>query len=239
MSRNVEFYLRHEMKAHETVLFEKCPLCRRAEISVKKRRLSNLNKTEIRPCPNCSAEFAERGGGNFELVYCEPRKLVAHHKCRDRVFAGCYLGSTLSKSEWERVAVEGESSNLAKFMDVSARFRQGLLPTCPLAKLPFHLEDGEVMHFVSFPVCVDEQRVSERGNSCKGRFFLTSRRIVYESLSAAFTVQLENVERVDEALPGFVVKEKDSYEPRYFFPPPYDPVYAAVLGAIHNRRRKS
>lgn len=227
------------MKVRELVLFEKCPLCGRAEISMERRGLLHFYKGEIRPCPRCSAEFVGKGENNFELVFCEPRKLAGHHECRSRVLNGCYLGLTFSRSEWERIANGVESEDLAKFMEVSARFRRGLLPTCPSENLPFHLEGGEVLHHVSFPVYVQEQRASRLGEFCKGRFFLTSRRIVYESQSAAFTVQLENVEQVDEAAPGFVVKEKDSYEPRHFFPSLYDPVYAAVLGAIHNLRRRS
>jgi hypothetical protein len=239
MSGNAEFYRRHEMTARETILFEKCPLCGRAEISMEKRGLFRFYKAEIKPCPSCLAEFAERGGNNFELMFCEPRKLVGHHECRDRVVNGCYLGLTLSRSEWKRIADGVESSDLAKFMEVSARFRRGSLPTCPSENLPFHLEGGEIIHYVSFPVYVHEQRAPRLGEFSKGRLFLTSRRIVYESPSAAFTVRLENVERVDEAAPGFIVKEKDSYEPRHFFPSLYDPVYAAVQGAIRNLRRRS
>jgi len=50
-------------------------------------------------------------------------------------------------------------------------------------------------------------------------------------------INIENIERVEETQPGFLIKEKDSFKPRYFFPPHYDPVYVAVKGVIRNLRK--
>lgn len=226
------------MNAHETVLFENCPLCGQAEIFVERPRRLSIHKVRIKPCPICYAEFVAKGSDKFQLVFCEPHKITGRHKCRERVSRGCYLGSTFSRAEWERIANGSESSDFAKFLHMSTSLRQGLLSTCTSEELPFPLQPGEILHHVSCPVYVDEQRPSKQKDLDKGKFLLTSNRIVYESPSKAFTIQLENVERVEESAPGFFVKEKDAYEPRYFFPPTYDPVCAAVLGAVHNLKKK-
>jgi hypothetical protein len=237
MSQTAEFYAGQQMKVHGTVLFQKCPLCGQAEILVETPTFLRLRGAKIKPCPSCRAEFVAHGSDKFQLVFCEPHKLVVQHNCKDRVFRGCYLGSTLPKSEWERIAKCGESSELTKFSSLSIDLRQGLLPSCLPEELGC-LQPGETLHYISYPVYVDEQRLAQRKNLAMGKFFLTSRRIVYESQSRAHTIQLENIERVEESPPGFLVKEKGFYEPRYFFPPSYDPVYSAVLGAIRNLKRK-
>lgn len=228
----------NRMRVHEIVLFEKCPLCGQAKISMGKPRRLPFSKPKINPCPECFAEFVARDADKFKLVFCEPHKLVGRHSCRDRVFRGCYLDATLSKSEWEKVALGGESSEFAKFLETSAKFRRGLLPTYPSEELPFTLGPGEIAHYISFPVYLDEQEPSKGKTSGRGNFFLTNKRIVFVHPSGTFVVPLENVERVEDSPPGFLVKEKDSFEPRYFFPPPYDPVLDAVLGAIHNFKEK-
>jgi len=235
----VRFCEGNQMSTSGTVLFEKCPLCGQAKISMEKPSRLPFSKPKINPCPYCSAEFASRGADNFQLMSCEPHKLAGRHNCRDRVFRGCYLDATLSKLEWEKIALGGESSDFVKFMEMSARFSRGSLPTYPSEELPFTLQRGEFVHYISFPVYLDEQKPSKEKTSDKGNFFLTNKRIVFEYPSATFIIPLENVERVEDSPPGFLVKEKDSFEPHYFFPPPYDPVFAAVLGAIHNIKRKS
>jgi len=235
----VEFCEGNKMRAHETVLFEKCPLCGQAEISIEKPSRLPFSKPKINPCPKCSAEFAARDADNYQLVFCEPHKLVGMHCCRDRVFRGCYLDATFSKLEWQKIALGGESSGLTKFLEMSEKFRRGMLPTYPSEELPFALELGEIVQYVSFPVYLDEQKPSKGKDSDKGNFFLTNRRIVFVYPSGTFIIPLENVERVEDSPPGFLVKEKDVFEPRYFFPPLYDPVFAAVIGAIHNFKRKS
>jgi len=226
------------MRTHETVLFEKCPLCSQAKITMEKPRSIPFFKPKINPCPKCSAEFAAKGADNYQLVFCEPHKLVGRHSCRNRVFRGCYLDVTLSKLEWEKIALGGESSNFSKFSEMSAKFSRGLLPAYHSEELPFTLEHDEQVHYISSPVHLDEQKPSKGKSSDKGDFFLTNRRIVFAYPLGTFIIPLENVERVEDSPPGFLVKEKASFEPRYFFPPPYDPVFAAVLGAIHNFKRK-
>lgn len=108
----------------------------------------------------------------------------------------------------------------------------------PSERLPFSLERGEIVHYVSSPVYFDDQKTSKEKSSDRGDLFLTSKRIVYRSHSKTFAIALENVERTEESPPGFLVKEKNSFEPRYFFPPLYDPVLDVVLGAIHNSKEK-
>jgi len=226
------------MTTDETVLFEKCPLCGQAEISMEKPRRFAFSKPKINPCPKCSAEFTAVGADKFQLVFCEPQKLVGKHSCSDRVFRGCYLDASLSKAEWEKITEGSESPDFSKFLEMSERLRHGSLPTYPSEDLPFPLEPGELVHYVSSPVYVNEQQPSKWKTSDKGDIFLTNKKIVYVYPSGTVIIPLENVEQVDEVPPGFFVKEKDSCEPRYFFPPLYDPVLAAVLGAIHNLKKK-
>jgi len=227
------------MRANETVLFEKCPLCGQEKITMEKPKRLPFSKSKINPCSICSAQFAARGAGNYQLVFCEPHKLVGRHDCRDRIFRGCYLGATLSKLEWQKIAEGGEFDAFSKFLEMSAKFRRGLLPAYPSERLPFTLERGETVHYISSPVFFDEQKPSKGKASDKGDFFLTNKRIVFAYPLGTFIIPLENVELVEDSPPGFVVKEKDSFEPRYFFPPLYDPVLDAVLGAIHNLKRKN
>jgi len=240
MRRTIKFYEGNFMASHKTtVLFEKCPLCGEAKIIMEKPKPFSFSKPKISPCPKCSAEFATRDADNYQLVFCEPHKLVGKHDCGNRVFRGCYLDASLSKQEWQKIAQGGESSVFSKFLEMSAKFRHGLLPTYPSEELPFTLERGEIVHYVSSPVYLGEQKPSKGKNSDKGDFFLTIKRIVFVCPLGIFIIPLENVERVEDSPPGFLIKEKDTFEPRYFFPPPYDPVFAAVLGTIHNLKRKS
>jgi len=227
------------MTSHETVLFEKCPLCGQAKIISEKPRRLLFSKPKINSCPKCSAEFVAREANNYQLVFCEPNKLVGRHSCGDRIFRGCYLDATLSKLEWQKIAQGGELEDFSKFLEVSANFSRGLLPTYPSEGLPFNLESGEIVHYVSSPVYLGEQKPSKGKTSDKGDFFLTNKRIIFVYSSGTLHVPLKNVERVEDSPPGFLVKEKYSFEPICFFPPPYDPVFAAVLGALHNLKRKS
>jgi len=222
----------------ELVLFEKCPLCREAKILIEKPRRLFFSKPRIEPCPRCSAEFAAKGEDKFQLVFCEPHKLVGKHNCKERIFRGCYLDVILSKLEWEKIAQGNDSLGFAKFLETSEKLRQGLLPIYPSNGLPFTLKSGELVHYISSPVYLDEQKPSKGKPQDKGNFFLTNKRIVFAYPSETFFIQLENVERVEDYPPGFLVKEKDSFEPRYFYPPLYDPVFVAVLGAIHNLKKK-
>jgi len=227
------------MRIRETVLFKKCPLCGQAEITVEKTRQFPFSKSKINPCPVCSAEFIAEAGDNYQLVFCEPHRLVGRHNCGDRVYRGCYLDATLSKSEWEKIAQGSELDAFTKFSEMSVKLCSGLLPTYPSENLPFTLEEGEIVHYISSPVYVDEQRSSAGETIDKGAFYLTNRRIIFAHHLGAFAILLDNVEQVEDSPPGFLVKEKGSFEPHYFFPPPYDPVLAAVCGAIHNLKKKN
>jgi hypothetical protein len=71
----------------------------------------------------------------------------------------------------------------------------------------------------------------------KGDFILTNKRIIYTREAETIVIPIEKIERVKETPPGFLVKEKNSFEPLHFFPPPYDPVFAAVRGVIRNFRK--
>jgi hypothetical protein len=75
------------MGSSETVLFDKCSLCGLAKITTEKHR--RFFKRKINPCSKCSAKFVAEGLENYQLVFCEPRKLlVAGHNCSDRIFRG-------------------------------------------------------------------------------------------------------------------------------------------------------
>jgi len=224
-----------------TVLFEKCPLCGQAKITTEKRRRLPFVRPKIYSCRVCLAEFAARGADNYELLFCDPPKIVGRHDCGERVFRGCYLNATLSKSEWKRIAEGGESDTFSKFLEMSEKFRSGLLPTYPSEGLPFVLDEGEVVHYVSSPVYLNEQQPlrGKRRPSDKGDFFLTNRRIIFVRQIGVLSISFENLEQVEESKLGFRVKEKESFEPLYFFPPPYDPVFAALMGAIHNFKSRN
>lgn len=225
------------MTKSETVLFEKCPLCGQSKITIETRSRLPFSKPKINSCPTCSAEFAAKGADNYQLLFCDPPKIVGMHDCGARVFRGCYLNATLSKSEWQRIAEGGESDAFSKFLEMSEKLRRGSLPTYPREGFLFTLDDGEVVHYVSSPVYLNEQQSLQGTVSDKGDFFLTNRRIVFVRQTRVLSVPFEKIERVEESQPGFLVKEKKSFESLFFFPPPYDPVFAALMGAIHNFKR--
>jgi hypothetical protein len=225
------------MGSSDTVLFDKCRARASAKITTEKHR--RFFKRKINPCPKCFAEFVPRGFKNYQLVFCEPRKLlVAGHNCSDRIFRGCYLDETLSKSEWREISEGHEFPIFSEFLKTSAKFRRGSLPKCPSEKLPFALERDEIVHCMSSPTYFDEQKPSKGENPDKGDLFVTNKRIIFTSPSGALRIPFENVDRITESQPGFLVKEKDVFEPYYFFPQRYDPVFAAVHGAIHNLKGK-
>jgi len=217
-----------------TVLFEKCPLCGQSKITIETSRRLPFSKPKINHCPTCSAEFAAKGANHFQLLYCDPNKIVDKHDCGDRVFRGCYLGATLSKSEWQKISEGGESNAFSKFLEMSEEFRRGSLPTYPAEGLPFPLSEGEIVYYVSSPVYLNEQQAYQRRASDKGDFFLTNKRLVFAHQTRLLSVSFEEIEKVEELRPGFLVKEKGAFEPLLFFPPPYDPAFAALQGAIHN-----
>ncbi len=228
--------------AKTATLFEKCPLCGEGKINTVTREMLAISTLKIQTCPVCSAEFAAKGEDNYQLLYCEPRKIVGRKaqglcSCRERIYRGCYLGVTLHKSEWEKIAEGGEAEFFEKFLEMSRKFLQGSLPTYPSDTAPFPLEGGEVVHYVSSPVYMDEAQLSHGERADKGDFILTNKRIIYACKPETVIINIENIERVEETPPGFLIKEKDSFEPRYFFPPHYDPVYAAVKGVIRNLRK--
>jgi hypothetical protein len=144
------------------------------------------------------------------------------------------LGVTLHKSEWKKIAKGGEAEFFEKFLEMSQKFLQGVLPTYPRDAAPFPLEKGEVVHYVSSPVYTDEVQPSKGERADRGDFILTNKRIIYTRETETIEIPIVKIERVEETPPGFLIKEKDSYEPLYFFPPPYDPVFAAVKGVIYN-----
>jgi hypothetical protein len=221
------------------VLFEKCPLCGQAKITIETSGRFLFSKPKINSCPTCSAEFAARGENNYQLLFCNPPKIVGKHDCGDRVFRGCYLNATLSKSEWQRIAEGGESEAFSKFLEMSEKLRRGALPTYSSEGLPFALYEGEMVHYVSSPVYLNEQQPLQRRTSDKGDFFLTNKRMVFVMQNRALSVPFESMERVEELQPGFLIKQRESFEPLFFFPPSYDPLFAALLGAIHNFKRRN
>jgi len=228
--------------AKTATLFEKCPLCGEGIINIVIGKMFVFSKMEIQACPVCSAEFVAKGEGNYQLLYCEPRKVVgkkAHGQCgcRERMYRGCYLGVTLHRSEWEKIGEGGEAEFFEKFLEIKQKFLQGLLPTYSSDAVPFPLERREVVHYVSSPVYMDEAQPSHGERADKGDFILTNKRIIYARKPETVIIPIEKIERIEETPPGFLIKEKDSYEFLYFFPPHYDPIFAAVMGAIHNFRK--
>ncbi|MFQ6068489.1 MAG: hypothetical protein ACE5KD_02990 [Candidatus Bathyarchaeia archaeon] len=224
--------------ASTATLFKKCPLCGEGTINAVTKKLLVFSKLEIQPCPVCSAKFTTKGEDNYQLLYCEPRKIIgkkAHgqHSCRERIYRGCYLGVTLHKSEWEKIAEGGEAEFFEKFLEMNQKFLHGSLPTYSKEAVSFPLEKEEEVHYVSSPVYLDEMQPSHGKRADSGDLILTSKRIIYVREPEAIIIPIEKIEHVEEAPPGFLIKEKDSFEPIYFFPPLYDPVFAAVKGVIY------
>lgn len=224
--------------AKTATLFEKCPLCGEGTINLVTRKLFVLSKLKIQPCPVCSAVFAAKGKDNYQLLYCEPSKVVGkkghgQHGCRERIYRGCYLGVTLHKSEWEKIAQGGEVSFFEKFLEMNKKFLRGRLPTYPKNAVSFPLRKDEIVHYFSSPVYLGEEQPSHGERADKGDFILTNKRIIFIYKAETIVIPIKKIERVEEAPPGFMIKQKDSFEPLYFFPPPYDPVFAAVKGVIH------
>lgn len=221
------------MKVDKTVLF-KCPLCGQGEITKTKRVGLFFPRPRVNPCPICSAEFTADYKGNYRLSFCEPRRLLNNHRCNERIFQGCYLDLALSASEWQTIAEGGESSSLANFLCLSAKYYRGKLPSYPQRQVPFSLHDREIIHHISSPVYTVEKTSSKAETADKGDFFLTNKRIVYVHPQKGGVISLRDIERFEECFPGFVIKHKASVTPYIFFPPKDDPVFAAVCGAINN-----
>lgn len=225
----------------KAVLFERCPLCGEGTIDVVTHRVFFISSSKILPCPICSATFIAKTKDRYQLAYCVPSKVVERrrsiHKCRDRVYCGCYLGATLHRSDWKKIAEGGESSAFENFLKASELFQSGSLPTCSSEGFPFSLEKGEVIHYVSSPVHVNDQQPSHGETADKCDLVLTNRRIILMLEIDTFDIPFENIEELKEATPGFFIRERGSFEPQYFFPPPYDPVFAAIKGAIHKFRK--
>lgn len=226
------------MSLKETVMFEKCPLCGKGNVTTGKTRALGFLKPKIGTCTSCSAEFLDKGESGFQLVHCEPHRLIGRHDCADRVFRGCYLDATLPKQEWEKISEGGESTDFCKFSEISKKFSRGTLPTYPSKDLPFTLEQDEVVHYISSPVFMNDQATVRRRASDRGDFYLTNKRVVFVRSTGALNISLGDVERVEDSPPGFLVQEKGSYEPLHFYPCTYDPVSAAMRGAIRNLKKK-
>lgn len=226
------------MDSQKGVLFKKCPLCGEGSIEILTyKRGFFIPSFKIQPCPFCSATFTAGAGERYRLQYCVPSKVIERrggHECRNRVYRGCYLGATLAKSEWERIAEGGESDLFEKFLEASERFKSGSLPVYPTEGLPIVLDRGEVVHYVSSPIYVNDQQPSYREPRDKCDLIVTNKRVILIRETGTLHIPFENVERLEEALPGFLIQEKGSFEPLYLYPPLYDPVLEAIKGAVHN-----
>lgn len=144
------------MSFKETVMFEKCPLCGQAKVAMEKTSVISF-KPKVGTCTSCSAEFLDKGESRFQLVHCEPHRLVGRHDCADKVFRGCYLDAILTGQEWEKISEGGELPDFSEFSDLSKKLSRGTLPTYHSKDLPFALEQDEVVHYVSSPVYINEQ----------------------------------------------------------------------------------
>jgi hypothetical protein len=231
------FYLGISMSFKETVMFEKCPLCGQANVTTERTSVIGFFKPKVGTCTSCSAEFLNKGENRFQLVHCEPHRLIGRHDCADRIFRGCYLDATLTRKEWKEISEGGELADFSKFLDAAKKFNRGTLPTYHSKDVPFTLERDEVVHYVSSPVYINEQKSARRKTSDKGHFYLTNKRIVFIDPSQTLNIPLEELERVDDSPPGFLIREKGSSEPLHFYPTAYDPISAAVRGAIRNLKK--
>lgn len=95
-------------------------------------------------CPDCDATFLSQDRGRLELAHCRPdriaqiRKLDGPTGCRH--CHPCFLGSLLSKGEWERLA-EMEWP-LAELSAISGR-PSAVSPPCPSLAIEVEVEEGE------------------------------------------------------------------------------------------------
>lgn len=237
ITQKINFNLGVSMSFKESVIFESCPLCGQAKVTTKKASVISFLKPKVGTCGNCSAEFMDKGENRFQLVHCEPNRLIGKHDCAERIFRGCYMDATLTRQEWKKISEGDELADFSKFSDIAKKFSRGMLPTYGSRDLPFALELDEAVHYVSSPVRINEQTSTKRKTSDGGHFYLTNKRIIFIDSSQTLTIRLEDLERVEDSTPGFLIKERGAFEPIYFYPAAYDPISAAVRGAIRNLKK--
>lgn len=226
------------MGARKKVLFEKCPLCRKGIIEMATRSALIGGGVSIDPCPLCGAIFSPRGAGRFRLGYCDPRKIASirgksypRSVCYDCIpFAECWIGRTLSKSEWHMLSEGQVIDAWAGYEDTNREFEESILSASPSEPDVAPLGEDEVVQHASV---VNLSEVTIPGDERdEAQLLLTSRRLVIVHQSFAFDIRLADIEKVEPSFPGFVITAKGVGFPLYCFPVPGDPVYHAIVGAL-------
>ncbi len=226
------------MGATSRVLFEKCPLCHAGTVEITSRAAFTSTVPRINPCPICGAIFSPSEGGRFKLGYCDPRKLASARgktypasACADCLpFVECWLGKSLSKSDWDRIGSGGTPEAWMAYEEESEALQAGDLPVLPADSESVYLGEGEVVHHISL-IYLSEVTIPGNPHD-EAQLFLTSRRIIIVHESAAFNIRLADVEKVEQSFPGFVIQAKGVGQPLYCFPVSGDPVYHAIVGAL-------
>lgn len=146
---------------------------------------------------------------------------------------------TFSREEWERIAEGGAPDILLKFRDAVQRFQRGELLAHPETITPFQLEPGETVFFVSSPVYLHEEALTQNKNEPASTLYLTNLHIVIStSGKTTLRIRIDDIKIVREMLPGFIIETVDSPTPVSVFPPLYDPVYAAIEAVLRKYKRQ-
>lgn len=140
---------------------------------------------------------------------------------------------TFSGKEWERIAQGGEPDVLAKFHQAEQRFKKGELVPHPQPKTPFDLDSGETLFFVSAPIYLNEEPLTDKAEEPAHVMYVTDRRVVIaRNKKVDFQVPIDKISQLRETLPGFVIELADSPTPITVYPPLYDPAFAALEAVL-------
>ncbi len=222
--------------------FENCPLCHNTGAVKQTKTTGFWHSIKASRCSVCSALFVSGGQHRYRLQSCDPARLgKARGKsqpqsgCSDcPPVSECYLGRSLSESDWEHVGrgepLEGER----EFTEKKARMEVGDLPQLPTEESPVALGPGEKLHHIATVYTCEQPLPGDARD--EGKLVVTSHRLVLLHEGTALEIRIENVQRLERAFPGFLVYVKGSNQPFCFFPRRGDPVMYAVEGALRRAR---
>ncbi len=223
-------------------ILEKCPLCHSEAQGEASAERGFWRSVKTSTCPVCGALFVHASQGRYRLRSCDPGRLsVARGKRPPRSGCAecspalrCYLGMSLSESDWRRVE-KGEPTESEKaIMEQRSRLEAGELPVLSPERSPVPIEEGEQLHHVATVYTCEQPLPGESRD--QGMLVVTSRRIVLLHGGDSLEIGLDEIDRLETAFPGFLVYTKGSSQPFCFFPHRADPVYYAVRAALRKSR---
>ena len=229
-------------QSDEETIFEKCPLCHSEAMVERTHREGFWRSVKVSTCSVCGALFVRTRKGRYRLRSCDPERLgVARRKkwpqsgCADcPPVTRCFLGRSLTKSDWRRVEKGETTDDERARSDERLRWAAGALPTLPEDRSPIPLGKSELLHLVT-AVYACEQPLPGRYRD-EGTLVLTSKRIVLLHEGNSLEIGLDEISKIETAFPGFLVYVKGSSQPFCFFPLRGDPLFDAVQAAYRRAR---